>query len=177
MHGDSGEGKPELRYLAIGKVVRAHGLQGELSMSVLTEFPERFETIEWVYLGDEFEAVPFRLLSYRWHKQHLLLTLEGITERSQAEQFRGQYVQVPIEEAIPLPEGIQYLYQLIGLNVITVEGENLGTVVDIIETGANDVFIVNDGNREILLPDIPDVIEAVDLENGRLIVKLLDGLI
>ncbi|RME70956.1 MAG: 16S rRNA processing protein RimM [Chloroflexi bacterium] len=165
------------RYLAVGKVVRAHGLQGELSVSVLTEFPERFETTEWVYLGDQFEAVPFKVEGYRWHKQHILLTLEGVTSRAQAEQFRGQYVQVPIEEAMPLPEGTQYLYQLMGLAVVTADAQMLGTVVDIIETAANDVLVVHNGERELLLPDIPDVVKTVDLEQGQIVVTLLDGLI
>lgn len=173
----SGMRQPELRYLAIGKVVRAHGLQGELSVSVLTEFPERFETTEWVYLGDPYQATPFRVVGYRWHQQNILLSLDGITDRTQAEQFRNQYVQVPIAEAVPLAEGNFYLYQLIGVQVITSAGELLGTVTEVLETGANDVYIVSDGQREILLPAIPSVILAVDLPAGRMTVELIDGLI
>ena len=93
----SGESQPELRYLAIGRVTRAHGVRGEISVAVLTDFPERFEITEWVYLGDEFEAMPYRLEKYRWHKKNVLLTLGGVTDRTQAEQLKGQLVQVPIE--------------------------------------------------------------------------------
>lgn len=169
--------RPEPRYLAIGKVRRAHGVRGELSVAVLTEFPERFEVTEWVYLGDEYEASPYRLESYRRHKKNLLLSLSGIDTRTEAEQFIGDYVQVPIEEAVPLPEGTYYLYELIGLDVVTTAGEPLGAVVDIIETGANDVYLVDNGDRTVLLPAIPDVVQAIDLEQGRMVVELIDGLI
>jgi 16S rRNA processing protein RimM len=174
----SGSLQPELRYLAIGRVVRAHGVKGEISVSILTDFPERFETTEWVYLGDEFEATAHRLETYRWHKKNILLTLAGITDRNQAGRLKGQLVQVPIEEAMPLPEGSYYLYQLMGLQVITSGGNILGSVTDIIETGANDVYVIKkDSQREILLPAIPDVVKSIDIEQGRMIVELIDGLI
>jgi 16S rRNA processing protein RimM len=144
---------------------------------VLTEFPERFETTEWVYLGDEFEARPYRLKSYRWHKDNVLLTLAGVTDRTQAEQLKGQFVQVPLEEAMPLPEGAYYLYQLIGLRVENTNGEFLGILTAVMETGANDVYVVEYDGQEILLPAIPDVIKQVDLDHELMVVQLLDGLI
>jgi 16S rRNA processing protein RimM len=170
--------KSELRYLAIGQVIRAHGVRGEISVTILTDFPERFAAMEWVYLGNELEAEPFRLENYRWHKQNVLLTLAGVTSRTQAEKLRGQLVQIPIEEAMPLPEGSYYLYQLLGLQVMTGAGQILGVVKDILETGANDVYVVQgEDQAEILLPAIPDVVKAIDLENGQMVVELLDGLI
>ena len=173
----SGSRQPELRYLAIGKIVRAHGLRGEVSVAVLTGFPERFETTEWVYLGNEFEATAYRVESYRWHKDNVLLTLAGITDRTQAEVLKGQFVQVPIEEAVSLPEGSYYLYQLIGLQVQTTTGEFLGTITNVMETGANDVYVVQNEERELLLPAIPDVIKTVDIANGTMVVQVIDGLI
>jgi len=173
----SGPQQPELRYLAVGKVVRAHGLRGELSVAILTEFPDRFETMEWVYLGDEFEATPYRLEGYRWHKSNILMTLAGISDRAQAEALRGQYVQVPVEEARTLPQGQYYLYQLVGLQVNTTAGDNLGKVVDIIETGANDVFVVEKNGQQVLLPDIPEVVQAIDIAKGQMVVTIIDGLI
>jgi 16S rRNA processing protein RimM len=147
---NSGQPRPEFRYLAIGRIVRAHGVRGEVSMTVLTEFPERFETTKQVYLGDEFEATPYTLESYRWHKDNLLLTLAGVTTRTEAEQLGNPYVQIPVEEAVPLAEGSYYLYQLIGLAVITDKGEVLGNIVDILETGANDVYVVEtDQQRQL----------------------------
>ncbi len=173
----SGLRRPELRYLAIGKVVRAHGVRGELSVTVLTEFPERFEVTEWIYLGDEYEAEPYRLEGYRWHKKNILLSLAGVTDRTTAERLKGQFVQVPLDEAMPLPPGTYYLHQLIGLEVVTPAGQPLGRVVDILETGANDVYVVAGDDREMLLPAIPEVVQAVDIEKGQMVVKIIEGLI
>lgn len=173
----SGKRRPELRYLAIGQVARAHGLRGELSVTVLTEFPERFKDTDWVYLGNEQEAEAYRLESYRWHKPNILLKLEGIDDRTQAEQLRGLLVQVPVGEAVPLPEGSYYLYQLIGLEVVDTRGETLGTLTDVIETGANDVYVVQTKGKEVLLPAIPDVIKSVNLAEGRVVVEVMEGLI
>lgn len=173
----SGLRRSEPRYLAIGRVTRAHGLRGEVSITVLTDFPERFRTTDWVYLGNEFEAAPHRLVSHRRHKNNILLTLDGITNRAQAEQLKGQFVQVPVEDAVPLPEGTYYLFQLLDLDVKTTTGELLGTIVDILETGANDVYVVQNNKDQVLLPAIPDVVKSIDLEKGRMLVELLDGLI
>jgi 16S rRNA processing protein RimM len=173
----SGSEKPELRYLAIGRVVRAHGLKGEISVTVLTEFPERFEIIEQVYLGDQFEATPYPLKSYRWHKDNVLLTLSGITNRDEAETLKGQLVQVPIEEAMPLPDGAYYHYQLVSLEVVTTAGERLGVLSEVMETGANDVYVVDNEGKEILLPAIADVVKSIDMEKGRIVVEVIEGLI
>jgi 16S rRNA processing protein RimM len=169
---------PEVRYIAIGQVLRAHGVRGEVSVTVLTDFPERFETTEWVYLGSEFEAEAYHIKSYRWHKKNILLTLSGVTDRTQAEKLTGQYVQVPIEDAVALPEGSYYLFELLGLQVVTTAGEILGTVDDVLETGSNSVLVVKNGDRnEVLLPYILDVVKSVNLETGQVVVTLIDGLI
>ena len=170
--------QPELRYLAVGRVVKAHGVHGELSVTVLTDFPERFDTIEWIYLGDEFEAEAYRLKKFRWHKKNILLTLEGVDDRDQAGQLRGLFVQIPIDEVVPLPEGDYYMYELIGLQIVTANGQTLGRVVNILETGANDVYVVETSDeKEILLPAISDVVKKIDKEAGTITVELIDGLI
>ncbi|MCB0192733.1 MAG: 16S rRNA processing protein RimM [Anaerolineae bacterium] len=174
----SGLQQPEFRYIAIGRIVRAHGVRGEVSVAVLTDFPERFETTEWVYVGNEMEADAYRLKKSRWHKQNVLLTLDGVDNRTEAEQLVGLFIQVPVEETMPLPEGGYYLYQIMGLPVITTAGDTLGIISDVIETKANDVYIVKSADgTEILLPAIPDVIKSVDLDEGKVFVELLDGLI
>jgi 16S rRNA processing protein RimM len=144
---------------------------------VLTEFPERFAVTKQVYLGDAFEATLYPLKSYRWHKDHVLLTLAGVNDRNEAETLKGQLVQVPIDEAMPLPEGVYYHYQLVGLKVVTTGGERLGTLADVMETGANDVYVVDNKGQQILLPAIPDVVKSIDLEKGQMVIEVIDGLI
>ena len=175
---NSGLPEPEFRYLAIGRIVRAHGVRGEVSVTVLTDFPERFEQSEWLYIGNEYEADLYQLKSHRWHKQNVLLSFAGITDRNQAEKLVGQFVQIPVEDAVTLPEGSYYLYQIIGLQAVTVDGRVLGVITEVIETNANDVYVVqNKEGDDILLPAIPDVIRSIDLQQGTVTVKLIDGLI
>jgi 16S rRNA processing protein RimM len=175
---NSGLSKPEFRYLAIGRIVRAHGVRGEVSVSIMTDFPERFEQSEWLYIGNEYEADVYQLKSHRWHKQNVLLSFAGITDRNKAEQLIGQFVQIPVEDAVALPEGSYYLYQIIGLQAVTTDGMPLGVVTEVIETNANDVYVVKkDEGKDILLPAIPDVIRSIDLDQGTMTVELIDGLI
>jgi 16S rRNA processing protein RimM len=107
----------------------------------------------------------------------VLLKFEGVDDRTQAETLRGQWVWLPIEEAVPLEEGECYLHQLLHMRVVTEDGEELGEVVDLIETGANMVYVVRGTRGEILVPDIKEVVVDVDVGARQITVRLLDGLI
>jgi 16S rRNA processing protein RimM len=167
----------EPRFIAIGRITRAHGVHGELVVEVLTDFPERFDSIELVYLGDVNKAETRRVKATRWHKDRVLLTLEGCQDRTSAEQLRGLLIQIPIEEAMPLPEDEYYPHQLVGLDVVTVEGEELGRISDVIFTNANEIYVVTGPHGQILLPAIADVIKQVDLAEGHLLVEIMEGLL
>jgi 16S rRNA processing protein RimM len=164
-------------FIAIGRIVRPHGVRGEVAVKVLSDFPKRFDTIAVVYLGDAMEAEPWRVTATRWHQDRVLLTLQGCEDRTAADRLRGLLVQIPIEEVMPLPEGEYYTYELIGLEVVTREGEDLGRLSDILFTDANDVYVVIGARGQILLPAIADVIERVDLEAGQMVVRLIEGLV
>ncbi len=171
---------PEPRYLAIGQVVGVHGVRGEVKVEILTEDPHRFGRLQRVFVGpDGEEPSPWPLEGYRLHQGRALLKLQGCDDRNTAEMLRGLLIQVPLEEAILLEEGEYYEHQILGLEVWTEAGEFLGQVVEILYTGANDVYVVRGpgpADDEILLPAIADVIHQVDLEAGRLVVELLNGL-
>jgi 16S rRNA processing protein RimM len=167
----------EPRFVAIGRIVQPHGVRGEVSVEVLTDFPERFDTIEVVYLGSASEAEARQVKTSRWHQDRVLLSFEGCEDRTAAEELRGLLVQIPAEEVMPLPEGEYYAHDLIGLDVLTVEGETLGRVNDILFTGANEVYVVVGPRGQILLPAITDVVERVDLSAGQIVVRLMDGLV
>jgi 16S rRNA processing protein RimM len=175
------EREPEPRYLAVGLVVGAHGLRGELKIKLLTDDPHRFGRLERVFIGlEDAEPVPWSLEGYRLHKGRALLRLEGCDDRVTAETLRGYLVQVPREEAIPLEEGEYFEHQILGLAVWTRADERLGIVEEIIFTGANEVYVVRDSapdRREILIPAIQDVVLEVDLAAGRLVVDLPQGLV
>lgn len=163
---------PEPRYLAVGQVIAPHGVRGEVKVEILTDDPHRFGRLERVFVGpDGEEPVPWPLEGYRLHRGRALLKLGGCEDRDTAERLRGLLIQVPLEEALPLEEGEYYEHQIIGLEVWTVAGELLGEVVDILYTGANDVYVVRSrdpAGSELLIPAIADVVQRVDLETGRL---------
>jgi 16S rRNA processing protein RimM len=166
----------EPRFLIIGRVLKAHGVHGELRVAVYTDLPERFTWLETIYLG-ETNPRPIPVEAVRFHQELALLKLAGVDDRDAAEELRGEWLQVPLSEAIPLEEGEYFLYQLLGLTVITDEGETLGELVELLETGANHVFLVRGVRGDLLLPDTPEVIQEIDFANGRMIVHLLLGLI
>jgi 16S rRNA processing protein RimM len=122
------------------------------------------------------EARAVQVEQVRLHQGVAILKLTGCDSRNDAETLRGHWLQVPIEQAIPLEEDEYYLFQLVGLEVRTAEGEVLGELAEVLQTGANDVYVVRGPAGELLLPDIPQVIQEIDLEAGRMLVQLAPGL-
>jgi 16S rRNA processing protein RimM len=169
------------KYLLLGEVLRPHGIQGELRLRLLTDYPERIAKLKTVFLAESPEAekvMPYQVQGMRMNKDFGLLRLHEITDRDQADRLRGLYVLVDIANAVPLEAGEFYLYQLIGLKVVTSLGETLGTLTEVLETGANDVYIVDSPQYgEILIPVIPETIVATNIDDGVLIVNLPEGLI
>jgi 16S rRNA processing protein RimM len=171
---------PEPRYLSVGRVLRPHGVRGELRVEILTAYPERLAQHAHLYLArpDSPEDVRRYLVEgLRLHGEILLLKLDGCDDRNSADRLRGLLVQVPIEEAMPLEEGEYYLFQLVGVRVETETGEWLGQVAEVIETGANDVYVVHGPRGELLLPALDDVVLELDLEAKRMVVHLLPGIL
>jgi 16S rRNA processing protein RimM len=160
--------------LVIGRVLGPHGTKGEVQLEILTDFPERFDVLKKVYLGDELQAVEVE--GCRTHGSRALVKLVGYESRDAAVKLRGQLVQVPIEDAVLLENDEYYLYEIVGLEVRTVEGERVGRVAEVIETGSNDVYVVRDGDQEILIPALSDVVTKVDLDSGQIEVRLPKGL-
>ncbi len=162
------------KYVTVGKILAPHGIRGEVKVEIMTDFPERFTKRPRLYLGRA--ARPVQVESARFFKRFVLLKLEGYPDRTSVESLRGELLQVPVEEAMPLDEGEYYLYQMLGLKVVTDEGRSLGEITEVIETGANDVYVVRGETGEILLPDIAEVILDVDMERGVVTVHLIPGL-
>ncbi len=145
-------------------------------MEVITDVPERFTWLERVYVGED-DPQPVVVESVRFHQSWVLLKLAGYDSREEVAELSGEWLQVPREEAIPLEEGEYYLYQLLGLPVYSDAGEYLGELTDVLETGANNVFVVKGPRGEVLLPDTEEVIREIDFTNNRMTVSLLPGLL
>lgn len=178
--GSGGARIPEPRYLAVGRILRPHGIRGELRVGILTNYPERLGQYAYFYLASpDLPEIARRypVEKLRRHKKVLLLKLGGCDDRNAAEELRGQLVQIPIEEVVPLEEGEYYYFQLIGVRVEAESGESLGQVVDVLETGANDVYVVRGPQGEVLLPAVKDVVLKLDLEAKQMVVNLLPGML
>jgi 16S rRNA processing protein RimM len=162
--------------LVIGKLRRPHGLRGEMLMNVHTDFPERLKPKRTVYVGAGYR--PLRIRSCRWHRQAMLIAFDSYHDSETAGELRNQLVYVRADTLPALEEGEYYHHQLLGLHVVSDEGQELGTVAKILETGANDVFLVRpETGPDILLPNIDSVVLAIDLERGEMRVHLLPGLV
>ena len=172
--GSSASGEPE--FLAVGKLRRPHGVHGEILMSVWTDFPDRLREGVQLFLGDTFQ--PARIKTLRWHRQDLLITFEDYSDREQAGELRNQVVFVRTDQIPPLDDGELYLHEILGLHVVRQDtGDQLGEIVEIIETGANDVYVVRSPEGiEHLIPAIDSVILEIDLERREIRIQSLPGL-
>jgi 16S rRNA processing protein RimM len=178
-------------FLIVARVLRAHGVHGELACEIITEFPERFHRTKRLFLSPPVNpgnmepvttAVPqpmavtrARLAPHRGQAE-VILQLDGVTDRDAAEKLRGWLVQVPEREAWKLPRGRYYWHQIVGLRVVTTDGEEIGTVAEILETGANDVYVVKGNGGERLIPAVKQFVKEIAPERGEIVVALIPGL-
>ena len=161
----------------IGVITATHGLRGEVKVFPTTEDPGRYKKLEkTIAVGGAGETVLF-VEQARFFRQYVIVKFKGIDRIEEAEPLVRRELYVTREDAIPLEEGEYYVADLIGLTVVTEDGEKLGILEDVLRTGANDVYVVSDGKREILIPVIPQCILNVDLEEGMVKVHLLKGLV
>jgi 16S rRNA processing protein RimM len=172
---------PSPSYLLIGEILRPHGIVGELKMRVLTAYPERLRDLKTVYLADDPESQSpdvYTLTQVRYHHDYALIKLKEIPDRTAAERYRELFVLVAIDDAIPLETGEHYLFQLIGMTVQLETGETLGTLVDVMETGANDVYVVeSDEYGEVLIPATEHTVLNTDAQARCITVRLPEGLL
>jgi 16S rRNA processing protein RimM len=155
-------------------------VRGELRVEIITAFPELLEKHQSFILSSPRapdEGTEYAVETLRFHAGILLLKLAGCDDRNAAELLRGMLVQVPAESAVPLESGEHYQFQIIGLAVETDAGQRLGKVVQVLETGANDVYVIRGPFGEILLPAVDEVVREVDPASGRMVVHLLPGLV
>ena len=166
----------------IGQVVAPHGVRGELRVLPLTDFPKRFVKTRYVYVCKDEKAELRCVLQSRLHKNIVILKLDGCETVEDAELLRGAKLKVNEAELVPLPSGHYYVHQICGLSVYTLEGERIGIISDILETGANDVYVISpdagvSSSREILIPALKEVIKEIDLQGGKILIDLIPGLL
>ena len=156
--------------IVIGKAGAPHGIRGELRVIPLTDFPERFEELKQVYVGDELLDVE----SAKYHKQFVVIKFKQYPVREEVARLTGQLLYIDKKDAMPLEEGEYYTFDIIGLAVYDIAGDSLGTVTDVLKTGSNDVYVVSKKGvaKQLLVPALKAVVKEIDIENGRMVVDM-----
>jgi len=164
-------------WATIGTIVALFGIHGELKVRSLTDIPNRFAKLGTVYLGPDH--IPYSITGTRPYKgEMVILKLAGIDDANAAEAVRDWNVSIPLDKLAQLPADSYYQHDIIGLHVKTLNGRDLGTIIDIIVTGSNDVYIVKTPDmQQILIPAIKDVIKQVDLIRHLMYIDPIRGLL
>ena len=166
------------QFLKVGVITSTHGIKGEAKVYPTTDEPERFRTIRRVYLQTKTERLDLEVQGVKFFKQFAILKFKGIDSINDVEKYKGCELYVSREHAVPLKENEYYIADLIGMEVCLEDGKKLGVLKDVIETGANDVYSVDTKNYgEVLIPAIRQCIIKVEVEAGKMTVRLLPGLI
>lgn len=169
------------KYLNVGKIVNTHGIKGEVRVISRTDFPdERYKVGNALLLFMPGAKVPVELIikSHRVHKNFNLLTFEGYDNVNQVEKFRDGILKVPESQRGTLQEGEFYFQDIIGCQMFTTTGEELGKVVEILTPGANDVWVVKDSKgKEILIPYIEDIVKKIDVNEKVILIEPMEGLL
>lgn len=165
-----------MNYLEAGKIVNTHGLRGEVKIVPWTDSPETFEDIEYIYVKKKTGEERLDIIGLKYQKNNLIVKFKQVPTIEEAEKLKNLTVYIDRDMLGDLPEGVYYVADLIGLKVVNIDGEEIGILIDIFNTGSNDIYEVKrDGKKNLLLPKIDDVI-TVELENERIVVRIPEGL-
>ncbi len=165
------------KYLEIGQIVNTFGIKGMVKIKPFTDDINRFDKLETIYIENRKGRKEYEIEEVKYHKNMVLMKLKGIDTPEEADLLRQSYLLVDRRKEEPLEEGVYYIVDLLGLEAYTDEGQLLGKIDDIFNTGSNDIYVIKDElGKQILLPGLPEVLKQVDLESGKIIFHLIPGL-
>lgn len=165
-------------YFEVGQIVNTFGIKGQVKVKPFTDDLERFEELKSVLVEKGKELIEMQIEEVKYQQTVVLLKLKGIEDMNMAEKLKGCYLKIKREDARKLPNDTYFIADLIGLNVYTEDGILLGKVYDIYNNKSNDIYVIKDElGKQILLPAIKDVIKHIDIDNEKITVHLLNGLI
>ena len=166
------------KYLEIGQIVYTFGIKGMVKVKPYTDdVKKRFDNLKKIYIQNRNTRKEYEIEEVKYHKEMVLIKFKGIENPEDANLLRNYYLVVDRDEEEPLEEGTYYIVDMIGLDVYTDEGEKLGILDDVFNSGSSDIYVVkNELGKQILLPAIEDVIKNIDMEQRKMIVHLIPGL-
>ena len=164
--------------LQVGVITQTHGVRGEVKVFPTTDDAARFKKLKHVILDTGKETLPLEIESVKFFKQFVILKFKGFDNINDIERYKRCPLLIERENAVPLEEGEYFIADMIGMKVITDEGENFGILKDVMETGANDVYVIEHPSEgEVLVPAIKECILDVDIENRQMKIHVMNGLI
>lgn len=164
--------------LQVGVISSTHGVRGEVKVFPTTDDATRFKKLKQVYLDTGKEQMLLEIQGVKFFKQFVILKFKGIDNINDIEKYKGRSLFVERKDAVPLEEDEYYIADMIGMSVYTEDGAKFGILKDVMETGANDVYIIDsDEHGQVLVPAIKQCILTVDVEADRMVIHLMDGLI
>ena len=163
----------ELSDIEVGKVTRAVGIRGEVSVYPYTDYIERFEELDSVFT----DGTELYIESVRYQKNMAVIKFRGIDDRNAAEKLRDSVLTIKRENLRELDEDEYFIFDLIGLEAVDTEGEHIGTVVDVLQNTAQDLYeIQDDAGKKHLVPAVYEIVTDIDVENGRMVINKIEGL-
>ena len=163
--------------LRVGVVTTTHGVRGEVKVFPTTDDPTRFEDLTQVILDTGREKRSLEITGVKYFKNLVILKFKGLDNVDDVANFRQAEIYICREDAVPCEENENYIADLLGMEVVTEEGMVLGTLKQVYETGANDVYIVQSDKKEYMIPAIQDCVKDVDLETNRMTIHVIPGLL
>ncbi len=167
-----------LDYFRVGVIANSHGVKGEVKVYPTTDDVTRFKDLETIYLDENGTYKELHIKSVKYVKNMVVLGFEEYNNMNDILGLKGMELYVDRENAIPLNEGEFYVADMVGADIVTDDGKHFGTLQDVLKTGANDVYVIKtDEGKEVLFPSIPECILEKDLENKKITVHIMDGLL
>ena len=165
-------------YFEIGQIVNTFGIKGIVKVNPFTDDMHRYEELKNVIVVKNKENINMHIEEVKFHKNQVLIKFKGIDDINMAEKYKGCYIKIKREDARKLPKDTYYIADLIGLDVYDENGKKLGILDDIYNNKVHDIYVVKDDlGKQILLPSTKEVIKQIDIDNNKIIVHLIDGLI
>lgn len=166
------------KLVTIGEIINTHGHFGEVRVWPQTDFSERFENMKKVFVSKGGHPDVYNIDRVRYHKQFVIIKFAEVPDMNGAEALKGALLQIEQKDLMPLPENTFYIFELVGMAVYTVAGDNLGVIRDIIQTGSNDVYVIKSpAGKDILIPALKHVVKEINVEEKKMVVEPLPGLL
>ena len=163
-------------YLAVGEVLRPHGIRGSVKVRPLTDNLRRYDDLDYVFVESDGELVRKDITALEYAPNSVLLRLEGVNDANLAESLRGSTLYIREDQRVSLPEGSFFIYEMIGVGVETEDGRSVGEVTDVIPNPANDIYVVEGRGKTHYIPAVRAIVTLVDTERRLMIVRWIDGL-